>query len=366
MGQPLRVGVVGTGAIFPAYAATLRRLAAVDLVAVADLDPARAAAAAAGSGVPARGVDALLADDGVDLVLNLTTPQAHRDVALRAIASGKGVYGEKPLATDPDGARAVLAAAAAAGVRVGCAPDTVLGTGLQTARRAIDSGAVGRPVAATAVLAVPGHELWHPDPDFHYRPTGGPLIDMGPYYLTALVTLLGPVVSVIGDAHRGRDERVIGSGPRAGERIPVEVDTHVTGVARHASGVLSTLVMSFDAVATRACPIEVHGTEASLAVPDPNRFDGDVLVHRPGADGWERLPVSAGYRGASRGVGVADLALTPAGAEPRTGGALALHVLDVMASLLESARSRAAVEVPSRVERPAAVPLGGPPGGARS
>lgn len=356
MGEPLRVGIVGAGAISGQYLATFERLETVRLVAVADRDAARSAAVAQRQGVRALTVDELVADPEVDLVVNLTVPAAHADVALRAIAAGKDVYGEKPLAATLADARAVLDAADAAGVRVGCAPDTVLGTGVQTARRTIDDGLVGTPVAATATMVTPGHERWHPDPDFYYQPGGGPLLDMGPYYVTALVTLLGPVESVVGAASHTRGTRTIGSGPRAGQTVPVAVDTHVTGVLRHASGALSTLVMSFDAVATRASSIEVHGEAGSLVVPDPNQFDGDVRLHELGGE-WRLLPVSAGYRDAGRGIGVADLAATPDGELPRASGDLAHHVLEVMTALLSSAESGAAVAVESRCAVPPPVPL---------
>ncbi|WP_314212539.1 Gfo/Idh/MocA family oxidoreductase [Pseudarthrobacter equi] len=364
MGQPLTagtaitVGIIGCGAISAQYLASFRRLPEIRLIAVADLDLYRAQAVADScDGVRALTVDELLADPAVGLVLNLTIPAAHADIALQAIAAGKAVYGEKPLAASTKEAREVLDAAKAAGVAVGCAPDTVLGTGIQTARKAIDDGLIGTPIAATAVMATPGHERWHPNPDFYYQPGGGPLLDMGPYYVTALVTLLGPVVSVTGAASHTRDQRSIGSGPRAGETVPVHVDSHVTGTLTHAGGAISTLVMSFDAVRTKSPNLEVHGERGSLVVPDPNKFDGDVELFTLGAADWEVLPVSAGYEGAGRGFGIADLAATPPGSEPRAGGELAFHVLDVMESLLEAARTGAATKVRSTVARPAPVPL---------
>ncbi|WP_129790162.1 Gfo/Idh/MocA family protein [Promicromonospora panici] len=361
MGQPLRVGIVGVGAISGQYLTTFARLASegsdtVRLVAVADLDEIRAAAVAAEQGVRALTVDELIKDPEVDLVLNLTIPAAHAEIALQAIAAGKAVYGEKPLAATLEDARAVVDAARAAGVALGCAPDTVLGTGVQTARKAIDDGVIGAPIAATATMMTPGHERWHPNPDFYYQPGGGPLLDMGPYYVTTLVTLLGPVVSVVGAASHTRATREIGSGPRAGTVIPVDVDTHVTGVLRHASGALSTLVMSFDSVATRASEIEVHGQTGSLIVPDPNTFDGDVQLHELGG-AWRTLPPSAGYRDAGRGYGIADLAATPPGVPARTNGDVAYHVLDIMTSLLAASATGTTVAVESTCERPAAVPL---------
>jgi predicted dehydrogenase len=356
VGQPLRIGIVGVGAISGQYLSAFERLDAVALTAVADLDEARAKDVADAQGVRALTVDQLLEDPEVDLVLNLTIPAAHAEIALKAIANGKDVYGEKPLAADLGDAKAVLDAAREAGVRVGCAPDTVLGTGIQTARKAVDDGLIGTPVAATATMLTPGHERWHPNPDFYYVPGGGPLLDMGPYYVTALVTLLGPVASVVGAASHTRDTRVIGSGPRAGETIPVTVDTHVTGVLRHESGALSTLVMSFDVVATRASNIEVHGHTGTLIVPDPNHFDGDVKYH-PLDGEWQTLEPSAGYRDSGRGYGVADLAVTPAGEPFRANGDLAYHVLDVMTALLASADQGKELQVESTCDRPAAVPL---------
>jgi predicted dehydrogenase len=358
VGKPLKVGIIGCGAIIAQYLASFRRLGDIQLVAVADLDPARAQAVAEQyEGVRAVSVESLLAADDVELVLNLTIPAAHAEVALKAIGAGKSVYGEKPLAATTGQARKVLDAAREAGVVVGCAPDTVLGTGIQTARKAIDDGLIGAPISASATMVTPGHERWHPNPDFYYQPGGGPLLDMGPYYVTALVTLLGPVVSVIGAASHTRDERTIGSGPRQGEKVPVNIDSHVTGVLVHASGALSTLVMSFDAVKSKSPNIEIHGERGSLVVPDPNHFDGDVQLFALGADAWETLPVSAGYVDAGRGFGIADLASTPQGTEPRAGGTLAYHVLEVMESVLESAHTGSTVPITSTVGRPESVEL---------
>ncbi|MCQ6270654.1 Gfo/Idh/MocA family oxidoreductase [Pseudarthrobacter sp. R1] len=358
MGKPLKVGIVGCGAIIAQYLASFRKLEDIELVAVADLDPARAQAVAEQyDGVRAVSVDELLAADDIELVLNLTIPAAHGEVALKAVAAGKSVYGEKPLAATTAEAREVLDAARQAGVVVGCAPDTVLGTGIQTARKAIDDGLIGAPISASATMVTPGHERWHPNPDFYYQPGGGPLLDMGPYYVTALVTLLGPVVSVMGTASHTRNERTIGSGPRQGEKVPVAIDSHVTGVLTHASGALSTLLMSFDAVKSKSPNIEIHGERGSLVVPDPNHFDGEVQLFSLGADGWETLPASAGYVDSGRGFGIADLAATPEGAEPRAGGTLAFHVLEVMESVLESAHTGSAVRISSTAERPAGVEL---------
>jgi predicted dehydrogenase len=357
VGQPLRVGLVGCGSISSQYLATIAKLPQLELVAVGDRDTPRADRVAADQGVRALSVSALLADPTVDAVLNLTIPSAHAELAQAAIAAGKIVYGEKPLAATTAEARQIVEAATAADVPIGCAPDTVLGTGIQTARRAVDDGLIGTPVAASATMVTPGHERWHPDPDFYYQPGGGPLLDMGPYYVTALITLLGPVIEVVGMSSRLQAVRTIGSGPRAGQQVPLAIDTHVTGVLRHENGALSTLIMSFDAVGTNSAPIEVHGSLGTLAVPDPNRFSDPVSLRRLGSTDWERQPLSAGYLDAGRGYGLADLAATLDGQEPRAGGALALHVLDVMESLLTAATEGRTVPVEPLIARPAAVPL---------
>ncbi|MET0296777.1 MAG: Gfo/Idh/MocA family oxidoreductase [Microbacterium sp.] len=349
-----RIGIVGLGVISRAYLDTLSGAAGVRITAVADLDAQRAADVAetlpdARALTPAE----LYADPEVDTVLNLTIPAAHEEVALAAIAAGKDVYGEKPLTATIDAARAVVSAAEASGRRLGCAPDTVLGTGVQTARAAVEAGLIGQPVSATATWLSRGHEAWHPHPDFYYREGGGPLLDMGPYYLTALVQLLGPVAWVQGASSRARDSRVIGSGPRAGESIPVEVDTHVTGVLGHVGGALSTVTFSFDAFATSAEPIEVHGVEGMLVLPDPNHFSGSVHLRREGSNDIDELPVSAGYEDAARGVGLLDFVA----GDDRASGEVALHVLDIMTSLLVSADRGARVELSSTATVPALVPL---------
>ncbi|WP_030893889.1 Gfo/Idh/MocA family protein [Streptomyces sp. NRRL S-474] len=355
MGDAHRIGVVGLGVISRAYLDTLAGRAAVRVTAVADLDTSRSAAAAAElPGVRALTVEELLSSPDVDTVLNLTTPAAHAAIALGAVGHGKNVYGEKPLAATLADAHTVIDAAAQAGAGVGCAPDTVLGTGVQTARAAVEAGSIGRPLFASAVMVTPGHERWHPQPDFYYTAGGGPLLDMGPYYLTALVHLLGPVRAVIGAAGRLRTERVIGSGPRAGERIPVEVDSHVSGVLEHVNGTLTTLTTSFDGVATTAAPIEVHGETGTLSVPDPNRFDGEVRLHPLGDTRWHTLPVSAGYEDGARGVGLLDF--VAAGGQ-RANGELALHVLETMTALLRSSAEGRRIELTTSARVPAPVPL---------
>lgn len=353
------MGVVGCGQISGAYLRTLNRLAGVRVSALADMVAERASEAA--EHVPGASVltpQQLVSSPDVDLVLNLTVPAAHAEVALAGLSSGKHVYNEKPLAATRHEGVQLLAAAEGKGVRLGCAPDTVLGTGTQTARAVIDQGGIGTPHAATAFMPSPGHEIWHHRPQFYYQPGGGPLFDMGPYYLTALVHLLGPVTLVAGASSRPRATRTVGSGPLAGTTFASEVDTHITGILQHASGALTTLVMSFEMWAANLPKIEVHGTEGSLSVPDPNGFGGEVKRFSPKGQQWETVEDCAGYIGASRGYGVAEIAEAIATGRPhRANGRLAHHVLDVMVTLMEGAQQRAWLEVESSCERPDLVPL---------
>jgi predicted dehydrogenase len=342
VGGRLRVGVVGAGKISGQYSAMLARLPQLPITAVTDLSPARAAALAEQHpGARVLSFDQLLVADDVDVVLNLTTPAQHAPVGLAAVAAGKHVYGEKPLAVDLTAGAGFASAAADAGVRAACAPDTVLGTGAQTARAAVDAGLIGVPHAATAFMTAPGQERWH----------------MGPYYLTTLIHLLGPVERVIGMSGRSRAERVIGDGPRAGTVFPVRIDTHVSGVLQHASGALTTLLMSFDVWATHLPWIEVYGATGSLSVPDPNYFDGDVTLFTRDAPAWTVLAPSAGYVGGGRGIGLLDLAEAIADDRPHRAAAdVALHVLDVMEAVETSARTGESVTVTTTCTRPAAVP----------
>lgn len=356
-----RIGIVGCGNISAIYFKAGQTFRNIEISACADMLPERAQAKAGEFGVRALAVDQLLADPEVDIVLNLTVPKAHADVAIQALEAGKHVYSEKPLATDRESGRRVLQLARAKGLRVGCAPDTFLGAGLQTCRKLIDDGWIGRPVAATGFMMCHGHESWHPDPEFYYEAGGGPMFDMGPYYLTALVSLLGPVARVSGSAQSAFPERTITSEKKYGRRIPVETPTHVAGVLDFREGAVATLVTSFDVWAAELPPIEIYGTEGSLSVPDPNNFGGTVRVRRMGAKEWSPVPYTHGFSENSRGIGVADMAAGIAADRPhRASGDLAFHVLDVMQGFLDASRESASYCPKSSVERPAPLPLGLP------
>jgi len=362
VGRPLRVGVVGVGKISEQYFAQLPTLPNLELTAVADLNEERAREVAEQQGVRALTVDELLASPDVDVVLNLTIPAAHVEVGTRALENGKHVFAEKPLALAPDEAAPMLALADARRLRVGSAPDTVLGTGVQTARRLLDEGRIGTPVSASAQWTAPGHELWHPAPAFYYQDGGGPLFDMGPYYLTTLVSLLGPVVRVSGAAVRSERERSVATGPLQGTALTVDVDTHVSAILEHAGGTYSTITVSFEVWASRTPLFELYGTEGTIAVPDPNRFSDPVEIWTRSEPEWTVAPVAGGYPDAGRGVGLADMARAIETDRPhRASGELAFHVLEIMDAILRAGREHRVVELSSAPARPADVPLGARP-----
>jgi predicted dehydrogenase len=353
----VRVGLVGCGYISARYLQNAALFPEFEIVACADAVLERAEERAAEYGVPAvRSVAELLVDPAIEVIFNLTTPDAHASVAQEALDAGKGVYNEKPLAIALEDGKRLVETARARGLRLGAAPDTFLGGGLQTCRQVIDEGTIGEPVAATAFMLIPGHERWHPQPDFFYQTGGGPLLDMGPYYLTALISLLGPVRRVTGSTRMSFLERTIRSEPRAGERIKVEVPTHLAAVLDFASGPIATLVTSFDVWASQAPKLEIYGSEGSLSLPDPNTFGGPVRVRGRGDDTWHDVPLTRPYTENSRGLGLADMAAAlRSGALQvhRASGDLAYHVLEVMHAVETASRESRHVEIASTCERPA-------------
>ena len=351
--RPARVGIVGCGDVTGLYLPGCARFPVIELAACADLDEERAAALSARGGFPAMSIEALLADPSIEVVLNLTPPTAHAAVSLAAIAAGKHVYTEKPLATTRADAEAILAAASVAGVRVGGAPDTFLGGGLQTARARIDAGDVGTPSLATAAVLHLGPERWHPNPAFFYGRGGGPLLDVGPYYVAALVSLLGPITGVAALGRGVGGERRVATGPRAGETFPVEVSTTVIASYTFASGVIGSLMASFDVVRSTLPHLEVHGTAGSLELGDPNAFDGAVRRRvLDGAD-WDDVPLTHDGQ-VGRGIGLADMIEAIRADRPaRASGGFAYHVLDVLLATEEAAAAGATVAVASTTERPA-------------
>ena len=351
------VGVIGCGNISAAYLKAAKTFPILDIAALSDADPDAARARSTEFGIPARPVEDVLADPAIEVILNLTVPRAHVEIGLRAIAAGKHVHSEKPLGVTVAEAKTLVEAAKASGLRVGSAPDTFLGGAHQTARQCVDEGLIGRPVGGAAFFMCPGHERWHPNPGFYYLAGGGPMLDMGPYYVTDLVNLLGPVASVVGVATRTRSERLVTSQPLAGTRIPVEVATHVVGVLTFVSGAAVSMTMSFDVPRHRHFPIELYGEAGSLIVPDPNFFGGKIEIATASED-WREVPAGHAYAdGNYRILGLADMAQAIRTGRPhRASGDLAFHVLEVMEAFRRSSESGAAVEIVSRPERPAPMP----------
>ncbi len=353
--HPVGVGIVGAGYISTIYLRNLTtRFDNVRVVGLADLMMDRAREQAATFGVEAMTVDELLDHPEIELVVNLTIPAAHAEVGMQAIEAGKSIYTEKPLATTPGDARKLLTMAADRGVRVGAAPDTFLGGGLQTVRALLDEGVIGRPVAATGMMLTAGHERWHPNPDFYYQPGGGPLWDMGPYYLTALLALLGPVTRVVATASTSFATRTIQSGPRAGEIVPVDTPTHIMTLLDFAGGARGSLTTSFDVHDTNGSTLVLYGSEGTLRLPDPNTFGGPIERLAPGADTWESIEPRYPFTDNSRGLGVSDMArVLREGGPHRASGEMAAHVVDIMAAALTSSDEGRHILISSSFDRPA-------------
>lgn len=363
----VKVGIIGCGNISGSYLKNAKQFPILDIHALADMDMERAKARAQEYGVAkACTVDELLADKSIEIVINLTIPAAHAPVALHCIAAGKHVISEKPLAVTREEGKQVLAAAKKAKVRVGGAPDTFFGAGHQLARKLLDEGAIGRPVAATAYMMGHGHESWHPDPEFYYKPGGGPMFDMGPYYVTDLLQLLGPVKRVSGVASIAIPERTITSKPKYGQKIKVETPDHISGTMEFENGCVATIITSFAVwYAQYYSPITIFGTEGTLMVPDPNGFDGEVKIWRHAEhQGKEFQPVPFVHRlGYGRSVGAADMAYAIRSGRPhRASGEQAFATLDIMEGFLDSSRTGKHHVVKAKYQRPAPLPPGLPEG----
>ncbi|HEY3322225.1 MAG TPA: Gfo/Idh/MocA family oxidoreductase [Planctomycetota bacterium] len=355
----IKTGIIGCGNISKAYILTAKSFPILDVVAVADIDVERAKAKAQEFGI-AKGcsVEELLATKDIQLVMNLTVPKAHCDVALACIAAGKHVFNEKPLGVTVAEGKKILDAAKAKKILVGCAPGTFLGGGLQTCRKLVDDGVIGQPVAGTAFMTCPGHERWHPSPEFYYEVGGGPMLDMGPYYLTALVQILGPVKRVSGAASILKPERTITSQPKNGKKIKVETPDHVTGVLEFASGAVVTIVTSFAVWHARLPRIEIYGTEGTLSVPDPNSLRGPVNLRMANDGDWRDVGLThTHFDGDKWGIGVADMAYALRSGRPhRANGENAQHVLETMHAFLNAAKEGKYVEIKAPFKRPAALP----------
>ncbi|HEY3961933.1 MAG TPA: Gfo/Idh/MocA family oxidoreductase [Gaiellaceae bacterium] len=337
MAEALRVGVVGCGVIAKRYVEDSPAFENWRPIACADLDSALAGAFGAEHGLRALPVDALIADDEVELVLNLTPPRVHAAVVRAALDAGKHVYTEKPLAATVEEARELVAQADVLGLRLGCAPDTFLGSAYETGRKLIADGKIGFPLGGAATMLVGGPDSWHPNAEMFYRAGGGPLFDIAPYYLTAIVSLLGPIASVAGFAETPTAERTLGAGPRAGETIVVDVPTHAAMVLQLRNSALVTMTVSFEARGQYESGLVIYGIEGVLELPDANGFGGEVVLRRAGDDA---RAVAYADRGAqeTRGLGIEELVeALRAGRPHRASGELALHVLEAAEAAAASA-----------------------------
>ena len=366
------IGIIGCGNISDAYLKGAARSDLVTVKAVADINADAAAAKAAVYDVQAMSIDQLLADDEISIVINITVPLAHAEVSRAILSAGKHVYSEKPLAATLDDGRAIVAAAEDAGLRIGCAPDTFLGAAHQACRQAIDQGRIGRVVGGAAAVLTHGMEHWHPNPAFFFKAGGGPVLDLGPYYITQLVNMIGPVARVTSIASRGSETRTVTSdGPMTGQTIDVEVPTTVNAALDFESGANIALTASWDVWRSERLPIEIYGSEGSMLVPDPNNFGGEPMVSDREGD-WQPLDISAfAYgvpnRDASKGKKVADYriiglldmaAALKTGRQHRANGDLALHVLEIMEALIRSSEEGRYITIDSRPDRPAPLPEG--------
>lgn len=364
----LGVGIIGCGNISAAYLSLAPLFKALDLRAVADINMEAARARAAEFNVRAETVEDLLAADDIDMVVNLTIPAAHFDITKRILQAGKHAYSEKPVVLSLEEGKELVALAREKGVRLGSAPDTFFGGAHQAARAAIDAGRIGQVVAGSCHVMSRGMESWHPNPDFFFQPGGGPILDLGPYYITNLVQLIGPVRAVTALANASFPTRTIGNGPRLGEAVPVDTPTNIHALLEFHNGATVTLSASWDIVANRHSNMEIYGTEGTLYVPDPNFFGGELdLVGRDGHE--EALPTAAHPFGVTnmtdgqgraranyRCAGLADMAQAIAEGRPhRCNADLAVHVVDVMVSILKAGVTQSWVETTTTCERPAAL-----------
>lgn len=348
------IGIIGCGNISGAYLKAMASFPILDIRGIADMNTDMAKARAEEFNLRARSVEELLGDPEIEIIVNLTVPKAHVEVGIRALDAGKHTYSEKPLGINFAEGKRLAEAAKTKGLRIGAAPDTFLGGSHQTARTLIDQGVLGIPVGGTATFMCPGHERWHPNPAFYYETGGGPMLDMGPYYITDLVNLLGPVAKVAGFAFSPRKERIITSEPRNGETIPVEISTHVSGVMAFQNGAIVQIGMSFDVAGHRHVPLELYGTEGTLIVPDPNYFGGDVEFLKKGGEFEHQALTSPYHDGNYRSLGVADMAhAIRSNREHRANGDLALHVLEVMEAFQKASDTGTTITITTPVSRPA-------------
>jgi len=356
----MKIGIIGCGNISSAYFDGAKHCANIEIKGCADIHMPAATAQAEKYGLTAMSVEALLADPEIELVVNLTIPRAHAQTGIQILEAGKHVYAEKPLALDLAEAKQLLAAAEKAGKRVGSAPDTFLFDGAQTARKLIDDGWIGKPVSGTAIMTCHGHESWHPNPAFYYDLGGGPLLDMGPYYIAGLVNLIGPVKSVMARGNRAYDQRLATSEKAKGQLLPVHVDTYHAGVLEFVSGAIVTVIMSFDTFMQEgSSQITLQGTHGGLMVGDPNNYAQNPLLFRPEDTTPRDIPFTHAKN--KRMIGVVDMVDAIENNRPhRASSELAFHTLEVMRAFEASTQNDRAIFIETRPDRPEALPQGLP------
>ena len=364
MADKLGVGVIGCGNISSAYFRLAPLFKGIEMRACADLNMDVARAQADIFGLEAVSVDDLLGRSDIDIVVNLTIPAAHREVSEKVLEAGKHVYSEKPFVLSAEEGGAIIAKADAAGLRVGSAPDTFMGASHQLARHLIDQGAIGAVTSGTAMVQSHGMESWHPNPDFFFLPGAGPVLDIGPYYISNLVQLIGPVASVQAVTATPSATRTIGNGVREGEEIPVKTPTTIHALLRFQSGAVITMLTSWDVWSHSHGNMELYGEDGTLYLPDPNFFGGDLRMTAKGEDAalpaWDHpfgVP-NDGERANYRAAGLSDMALAiQEGRAHRCSAQFAHHVVDVMTSILAAGESGQRVQVQTTCDRPA--PLDG-------
>ena len=353
-----KVGIIGCGNIADQYLKNIPKYPGIDLVSCSDIIESRAKERSAEYKIAySKSVSDMLSDPNIELVINLTIPKAHAEISIEALKHGKHIYSEKPFAINKDQGLKILEASNDSNLRAGCAPDTFLGGGMQTCRYLIDKGEIGVPIAASAFMVNHGHEHWHTNPEFYYQIGGGPMFDMGPYYLTALVNLLGPIKTVSGVTSTSFSERTISNGPKSGKSIKVEVPTHVTSLLEFMNGATGTIITSFDVWSSDLPRIEIYGTKGTLSMPDPNKFTGPVQIKKGREKTWKEIPLT--HPEGARGIGVSEMASSMrSGRKSRIDAELGFHILDVMQSIHESANSGHHVTIESACIQPSAVPTG--------
>lgn len=356
MSDKIKVGIVGCGVISDIYLNNLKNVFNnVEVIACCDLIRERAEKRASEYGIPkVYDPEDFYKDDDIELVVNLTYPKSHTEVDLLALNAGKHIYSEKPYGLEKSYAKKVIDLAKSKNLLSGSAPETFMGGGLQTCRKLIDDGAIGEPIAATGFMMGHGPESWHPDPEFFYEKGGGPMFDMGPYYLTALVSMLGPVKTVSGAAKITFPQRTITSQPKYGKVMNVEIPTYLNGTLTFANGVIGTVIVTFDVWGSTLPNIEIYGTEGTLRVPDPNTFGGPVKIKRANSNEWEEIPLMYGYQSNSRGIGVSDMcSCLINGGTHRAHSDMAFHVLDIMESIHVSSDTHSMINLDTTCQRPA-------------